>query len=77
MDSDLLDAFRCLYVYMTVAANGEIELGYLISLRQVRIKIILSVELIIPCDLAVKRKACLDRKLNYSLVKSGKSARHA
>ena len=45
MDSYFLLSFRRLYFHAAVSANGKIQLGYLIILRIVRIKIIFPVEL--------------------------------
>ena len=64
-------------LHISVTAYRKIKLGYLIVLRVIRIKIILAVELAVPCDIAVGRQSDSHSIFHYLLIQNRQRSGHS
>ena len=76
MDTNGLFACRSLDLNSSVIADWQIQLGNLVVLRVIRVKIVLTVKLAVLMDMAVCRKTCLDGKFHNLFVQDRKGSRH-
>ena len=76
MDSHVFLTLLCLDLYLTIAADRQIQLGDLIVLRVIRIEIVLSVKFTISGDIAVCGKSYRHCVFQHLLIQYGKGSRH-
>ena len=77
MDAYLFLNVPCFDLHISVSCNRQIQLGYLVVLRIVRIEIILAVKFAFPGYLAVGGKADCHSILYHLPVQNRKRPRHA
>ena len=68
MDPHLFLSCFCLNFYKAIMADWKIQLGNLIVLRVVRVKIVLTVKFAVLIDAAVGGKSCTKGKLYYFFI---------
>ena len=68
MDPDFFLTSFCLDLHKSIMEDWQIQLGNLIILRIIRIKIVLAVEFAILIDAAVCGKACAQGKFYHLFV---------
>ena len=76
VDADRLFAGSRLDLHAAVAADRQIQLGNLIVLRVIRVKIVLAVKFTILGDRTVRRKSDCHRIFHHLLVQYRKGSRH-
>ena len=77
MDANFFLNIPCFDLHISVSCNRQIQLGYLVILRIVRIEIILAVKFAFPGYLAVGGKADSNSILYHLPVQCRKRPRHA
>ncbi len=76
MNTNCFFPLLCLYLYLSVTANRQIQLRYLIILRIVWIKVILSVKLAVLCNFTICSKSYRHGILYYLLIQNGQRTWH-
>ena len=68
MDPHLFLSCFCLNFYKAIMADWQIQLGNLIVLRVVRVKIVFTIKLAVLVDAAVCGKSCAKGKLYHLFI---------
>ena len=79
MDTGKADAFLFAFhvnIHPAMFSNRQVVLGRLPVFRQVRIVIVLAIELAVLVDFAVRGKASLDTELHHTLIYRGQYTGH-